>query len=369
MRLTKRFCLAGSGLALLITLLLLAGARPALAQDADNQACLACHSQPGMKTELPSGEVLYSTVDPEVYNNSVHGQLGQKCVDCHTNISGYPHPPLTINTRRDLSIQLYRGSCVGCHEDKYEATVDSVHGVQLAGGNNQAPICTDCHGTHNITDPLQPLSRSSQMCELCHSQVFELYKQSVHGAALIGEGNRDVPACVDCHEVHSVAGPSTMGFRLHSPEICATCHDDAALMTKYGISTDVFDTYVSDFHGTTVYLFQAIAPDQETNKPVCIDCHGVHDMRMVDDPESTVIKENLLVTCQKCHPDANANFPTSWVSHYRPSMQHSPLVYLVKIFYTILIPVVLGGMAVFVVTDAFRRQRRRREARKEAAHG
>ncbi len=68
-------------------------------------------------------------------------------------------------------------------------------------------------------------------------------------------------------------------------------------------------SYVTDFHGTTVVLFEEIAPDQETNKPVCIDCHGVHDMKSVDDPESTVIKENLLDTCQKCHPDATTNFP------------------------------------------------------------
>ncbi len=93
-------------------------------------------------------------------------------------------------------------------------------------------------------------------------------------------------------------------FHLFSPEICAKCHADKELMGRYGLSADVFDTYVSDFHGTTVELFQKTAPDQQTNKPVCIDCHGVHDMKSVDDPESTVIKANLLKTCQKCHPDA-----------------------------------------------------------------
>jgi hypothetical protein len=191
----------------------------------------------------------------------------------------------------------------------------------------------------------------------------------VHGAALLGEGNEDVPSCIDCHQVHSVSGPLSEGsFHLFSPQICAECHEDAALMSKYGISTDVIDTYVSDFHGTTVYLFQSTAPDQETNKPVCIDCHGVHNMRQVDDPESAVIKENLLATCQKCHPDATANFPTSWVSHYRPSLTHSPLVFFVRLFYMILIPVVLGGMAIFVATDIYRRARRGRGAKEEELH-
>jgi hypothetical protein len=112
-----------------------------------------------------------------------------------------------------------------------------------------------------------------------------------------------------------------------------------------------------------VTLFQKLSPDQETNKPVCIDCHGVHDMRAVDDPESAVIKANLLVTCQKCHPDATANFPTSWIGHYRPSPKQAPLVYFVSLFYSIFIPVLLGGMAFFVVTDAGRRIVNRRKGR------
>jgi hypothetical protein len=326
------------------------------AQDNDlNEACFACHARPGFQTTLPSGEVLYLTVDPEVYNNSVHGLQGFFCIHCHSRITDYPHPPLTVETHRDLSLSLYRSSCIDCHPAEYDTTLDSVHQKALAGGHLEAAICTDCHGTHNIQPPDEPLSRSSQMCELCHSEIFELYKGSIHGSALLAEGNPDVPSCVDCHEVHSVQGPTTDPFRLFSPQICAKCHADAELMEKYGISTDVFDTYVSDFHGTTVLLFQTTAPDQETNKPVCIDCHGVHDMKQVDDPESQVIKENLLVTCQKCHPDAEANFPTSWVSHYRPSPQHAPLVFFVNLFYAIFIPTLLGGMVLFVATDVCRR--------------
>jgi hypothetical protein len=122
-------------------------------------------------------------------------------------------------------------------------------------------------------------------------------------------------------------------------------------MGRYGISTDVFDTYVADFHGTTVVLFEEIAPDQETNKPVCIDCHGVHDMRKHDDEESRVIKQNLLRTCQRCHPDATANFPDSWLSHYQPSPERSPIVYFVDIFYKVFIPGVLGAMIVYNLTD------------------
>jgi hypothetical protein len=327
----------------------------ALAQESPNDRCLACHGQPGMQTELASGEILYLTVDPEVFNTSVHGQEDMLCIHCHAETAEYPHPPLTVGTRREFSLSLYRSSCILCHQDHYDPSLDGVHQVALASGDTRAAICTDCHGTHNIQPPEEPRSRSSQMCELCHAQVFELYKESVHGAALIGEGNPDVPSCTDCHQVHGIQGPTDSTFHLFSPQLCAECHEDPELMDRYGISTDVFDTYVDDFHGRTVVLFQSVAPDQQTDKPTCIDCHGVHDMKMVDDPESQVIKENLLETCQKCHPEATANFPDSWISHHQPSPEEVPLVYFVELFYNIFIPVLIGGMVLFVISDARKR--------------
>ena len=110
-------------------------------------------------------------------------------------------------------------------------------------------------------------------------------------------------------------------------------------------------------------LFAATHPDQETNKPVCIDCHGVHDMKKVDDPESRVMKENLLITCQKCHPDATADFPSSWLGHYVPSPENNPLVFFVDLFYTIFIPVVLIPMTLYVIIDFIRRLIDRRRER------
>ncbi len=101
-------------------------------QTPDNRACLACHATPGMQTTLSSGETLYLTVDEEVYNASVHGRIGYACVQCHTDISGYPHPALTAATRRDLTLQLYR-SCAACHPSMFQATLDSVHQVALGG--------------------------------------------------------------------------------------------------------------------------------------------------------------------------------------------------------------------------------------------
>ncbi len=331
-------------------------AMPAL--QADNQACLACHGQPGKTTNLPSGEVLYLSVNPDTYNNSVHGKKGQACTQCHTDISGYPHPSLQAQDRRDVTLKM-NNACASCHQDKFDVAINDTHKKAREEGNKQAAVCSDCHGSHDITPPAQPRSRIPQTCQRCHSQIFNLYKDSVHGSDLIGAGNPDVPSCIDCHNVHNVQGPSTSEFRLFSPQICARCHTNTTLMAKYGINTGVFDTYLADFHGTTVTLFQDLAPGQQPNKPVCIDCHGVHDIKRIDDPNSAVIKENLLKTCRKCHPEATANFPAAWLSHYRPDNTNYPLVYYVNLFYKIFIPTVLGGMALFVVSDAGRKIARR----------
>ena len=138
-------------------------------------------------------------------------------------------------------------------------------------------------------------------------------------------------------------------------------------MDKYGIPTQVLNTYVADFHGTTVTLFEKTSPDQVTNKPVCFDCHGVHNIKRVDDPQyGLAMKENLLAACNKCHPDATTNFPDAWMSHYIPSPTKYPIVYYVNLFYTIFIPTVIGGMLIYVLSDVARRLIERRKGVKHA---
>ncbi|MDR9450476.1 MAG: cytochrome c3 family protein [Acidimicrobiia bacterium] len=330
----------------------------------DNGYCLGCHDSEtsGISlsdVELPSGEVLDITVERETYQFSVHGRLEMSCVLCHTDISEYPHAPIEAQNLREYAVANY-AACATCHDAQYTATHDNVHGTALLNGNNEAAVCTDCHGAHNVQPAEKRGTAIQQTCENCHYEIYTVYEESVHGAALFEEGNADVPTCTDCHGVHDVEGPGVTGFHLFSPQICADCHEDENLMGDYGISTEVFDTYVSDFHGTTVVIFEELSPDQETNKPVCIDCHGVHNIASADDPESQTFRENLLGTCQRCHPDATANFPTSWLSHYQPTRQDTPLVFYVNLFYRILIPVVIGGMVLWVLIDFIRKLAARR---------
>jgi len=342
--------------------------------------CRTCHLLLQSSVTLASGEQVSLHKDPATLAGSVHGTSMAKhgytplrCTSCHRDAERYafPHQPPTAQDVRHLTLQM-DNLCQECHPQIAALNRDSVHEAARVRGELVAASCTDCHGSHDIQTPNEPRERISETCGNCHSTINAQYAKSVHGAALLGEENPDVPVCIDCHGVHNIASPETAQFRAASPNLCAGCHADATLMAKYDISTNVFNTYVADFHGTTVELFEKQTPWQETNKAVCYDCHGIHNILPPNDENSQVIKENLVTTCRQCHPDANANFPAAWTSHFEPSPQHNALVYYVNLFYMILIPAVVGGFLLLIGSDVYRhtgdrlRTKRKDRSKKEA---
>jgi hypothetical protein len=345
-----------------------------------DEYCLSCHGQPGQTFALDNGEQLDLYVPAELHQSSVHGRLGYACVQCHTDVGEYPHPPFKAADRRDVALQL-NAVCQRCHNHQFELAQDSVHADAQLAGVREAAVCVDCHTAHEVrrlndpqTHQLLPDAHTwiPERCALCHNAIYQKYKESVHGAAL-SQGNLDVPTCIDCHGVHNIEDPRTTYFRLRSPSICAKCHTDPKIMNKYGLSTQVLDTYVADFHGTTTVIFEKQAPDAQINTPVCYDCHGIHDISKTTEPKTGLqMRSNLLARCQECHPDANTNFPAAWMSHYIPSRERYSLVYYVDLFYKIFIPLTLGGMGALVLMDISRTlinrlRKRAAQAAKETA--
>jgi predicted CXXCH cytochrome family protein len=337
-----------------IALVILALSPPSSASESaspDVEFCLSCHSNRDLELVLPSGEKRSLFIDSETFARSVHGGK-LRCTDCHSDISTYPHPARSFKNLREFALA-YQEACKSCHFDNYTKTLDSVHYALLAKGNLKAPLCVDCHGAHNVTRPGVPKSRISATCSRCHQGIYDQYKRSVHGEALQG-GNTDAPACVDCHRAHNIEDPRTSSFRLNTPELCARCHTDEKLMKKYGLSTMVLQTYLQDFHGMTASLQkqQQVTPSVVT--AVCTDCHGVHDILSVKNPKSAVMKANLIKVCAKCHAGASENFPAAWLSHYQPSPEKAPLVYYVRLFYQIFIPLVIVGLILQILLHIWR---------------
>lgn len=350
-----------------VLLALLIAVKPTSAQDGgtpqptnDDGYCLLCHAQPDQHLALPDGSTLNITIDPTGLAGSVHGEANPVgalgCTDCHTGMT-YPHEQPLPADARAFTIEMAR-TCTNCHTDQAAGQADSVHSEALAKGNLRAATCVDCHGSHEVTPPNEPRTHIVEICGTCHTIAYSEYKNSVHGKALYAD-DPNVPTCIDCHGVHGIQHPTTALFRNRSPELCAGCHANKSLMDQYGITTNVFDSYLTDFHGTTVQLFEQEDPNVPTNKAVCFDCHGVHNIALVTAQNSRVIKENLLGTCQQCHPDATSNFPDAWIGHYPPTFDSQPLLFAVNNFYMILIPGVLIGFGVLIALDVIGRIRRR----------
>jgi predicted CXXCH cytochrome family protein len=243
--------------------------------------------------------------------------------------------------------------CRQCHFAEHRDTLESVHARAVARGDLKAPVCIDCHGSHDIQRPAVPRTRVAEMCGRCHASAATTFAGSVHGQD-VASNVADVPTCTDCHGAHRIAGPDQQGWRSSTPEICGKCHGDPVRMAKYGLSTNVLKTYLADFHGKTA-SFRAVAKRPEhTVVAVCSDCHGTHGVVRVNSPSSPVLRANLATTCRKCHSSASVQFPDAWMSHYDPSWTRTPVVEGVKTFYAVLIPFMIGGMLLQVLLHLWR---------------
>lgn len=313
--------------------------------------CLDCHADEDLWLDLEDGSEMSLFVDEGEYLASVHG-TGLLCTDCH---DGYDedHPSdASVTSRRDYVIQSY-DLCKNCHFDTYTRTLESVHFDFLSQGRDTVPVCVDCHGAHDVHDPHEKSEMVSHSCATCHQDVYDVYKQSVHGAAL-SASNQDVPGCADCHTAHVIADPETVRFRLRSPEACMRCHGDAELAERYGLATDVATTYLADFHGVTAALASASEVEPAQVVVVCIDCHGFHDIVSPRVVGAETMKARAQAVCVSCHEEASSDFSAAWLSHYRPSLSHAPLVFLVTIFYRIFIPFMVVGLLLQVCLHLYR---------------
>lgn len=319
----------------------------------EKQYCMSCHGF-DLQMECQNGEIFSLAVDSALLENSVHNKLC--CSDCHFGFSSEEHPQRNFVTKRDYTIAL-SDSCRRCHFDKYTRTLESIHYSMLSLGNQNAPVCTDCHGAHSVSYTEKERIFSAKRCKKCHQVVYNTYAGSVHGNALIQENNQDVPVCTDCHKAHDIRNPLTLDYHEKIPEMCSKCHANKTIMGKYGLSTDVVKTYLADFHGVTLRFYRK--EREALEKParpiaVCTDCHGTHDIRSTIGSEVKEVRANLAKKCQKCHENVTENFPEAWLSHYSPSLANAPLVFIVSILYETFIPFMVFGLILQILLHIWR---------------
>jgi cytochrome b subunit of formate dehydrogenase len=261
--------------------------------------------------------------ETEVYGKSIHGASHSRgasgaasCADCHGT-----HEMLPISDHRSPVFKLnLPTTCATCHSnprltDEYKIPhpevasqyMDSIHGrALLKMGLIVAPSCSDCHGIHDIrrsVDRGSPIHHANinQTCGQCHVTIEAIFDASVHGQLLRAEEERG-PVCTDCHGAHEIESPVNGHFKMASDRRCGQCHEDR--LTHYR------DTY----HGKAMALGKPnVAPDVAA----CFDCHGHHDVLPHSNPESRLSAQNIVQTCQTCHPKADASF-AQYIPHANP---------------------------------------------------
>jgi formate dehydrogenase gamma subunit len=236
----------------------------------------------------------------------------------------------------------------------------SVHRVALSKGNAKAASCVDCHTSHNVKNGLYPSSSVFRMnipstCGKCHAKIMIEYNGSIHGV-LAMKGNKDVPVCTDCHGEHDILrhnNPrSPVAFQNVAEQVCSPCHSSVRLSEKYEIKSDRFKTFTDSYHGLALRGGSVKVAN-------CASCHGVHNIKPASDPTSTINKANLVKTCGKCHAGANENF-TKGKIHVNFEKEENPLLYWISTLYTYLIFIVVGGMFVHNSLDFIKKSKVKR---------
>ncbi|HUL92977.1 MAG TPA: cytochrome C [Burkholderiales bacterium] len=201
-------------------------------------SCVQCHEDlwAAAKKENKTAEnarlgVVVEQIDH--YMKSIHARPNREdqsrtnatCYNCHDAHYVYPKDsPGRAEWRLGIP-----NVCGKCHEAQRAEYFDSVHGRQVIGNANPAaPICSDCHTTHDVDRPKLDSIRLTivRNCGNCHSESLRSYANTYHGQ--VGQlGYAYTATCFDCHGNHGIQRVSHPQSTVHPSnrlQTCQKCH-------------------------------------------------------------------------------------------------------------------------------------------------
>jgi cytochrome b subunit of formate dehydrogenase len=280
-----------------------------IVRNLDDKTCLTCHDVKQKKIEIDASEGTKRPllpVDVSKASKGVHAKV--QCVTCHTDIVdsqanhrkvGGTKPPECATCHQQLWNKVVAGGEIMGSErlevvvKNIEAYRNSFH-VRPDADHPDRPKadCKDCHSTHEFAVPTAGTQAREdwrmtipKTCgEKCHEEQLEDFVNSAHGKLVMEKGDPKGAVCVDCHTTHKIEGASSKSFKLKNVEACGDCHEKE------------LHSYRDTYHGQVNKLGY-------TYTAKCSDCHGSHNIKGSDDPESKVHPDKKLKTCQTCHND------------------------------------------------------------------
>lgn len=296
--------------------------------DMSSATCRSCHG--------PAHRVL-TTKDPA--SPVAKKNLPNTCGSCHAN----PEFLAKHNIPFAHPVEAYRLS---------------VHGHAVLAGNNKAASCSDCHGSHEILPSRDARSRINhwnvpQTCGACHSRIRDVYLASIHGQAM-QRGAADAPVCTDCHGEHNILASSEPGSLVNPARVstvtCGHCHSDERLARRYNLPLDRVPAFEDSFHGLALRAGSQTVAN-------CASCHGVHNIFPSSDPRSTVHVKNIAATCGQCHAGAGATFAIGRVHVLTASFTEHPVVKWIRWMYIALISLTVVFIVVHNGADFLKKLR------------
>lgn len=224
------------------------------------------------------------------------------CLGCHGSMEG------NVKVNQEKFTQSVHGSfdCVMCHMVLKGAQHQGMSGAKP---DEDVQTLANALSSKSKVDPL-----SQAACIDCHPDIYEAYKNSVHGQNVMVKKSSDGPVCTSCHgSAHYIMSKSSQESPVNHFNVvqtCGTCHEEKMMSEKYGFNPQVMERYKESFHGRKLKL-------GDSNAPSCVDCHGSHNIKSDKDPTSPVVGQNKIATCGKCHSGATSKFVTAF-THKAP---------------------------------------------------
>jgi predicted CXXCH cytochrome family protein len=199
-------------------------------------------------------------------------------------------------------------NCSKCHSDKN-------HKEELTKSVHKNLSCSNCHSyvVNNLNNHQKaPKEGVLADCYLCHSAIAMQHKESIHGLSLT-EGINEAAQCWSCHGSHNilpVKDKNSKVFPTNLVATCSKCHDDPEFIKKY--SSSIYQPgkmYSTSVHGKLVAA-------GSKNAPTCVTCHGIHDIKNRVQDGSMISAINLSNTCEKCHKEITEDYKKSihWIA-------------------------------------------------------
>jgi cytochrome b subunit of formate dehydrogenase len=242
-----------------------------------------------------------------------------------------------------------------------EAFETSVHSRLVDDSSRLAATCIDCHsieGTaHMIWAPIFPQSsiyhfNIPETCGRCHKEIQTRYEQGVHGQAA-AKGENDAPVCTDCHSDHQILPVSDPRSRVSSTKAsmttCAPCHESRMLNVKYGLPAGVMESWRHSYHGLK-------STDGDPRVANCSSCHRAHLILPRTDSLSSVAPANVKKTCAKCHPSITVELAEIPI-HKTRGIFLNVTARTFRSIYIVAIIIIIGAMVVHWIIDLTKRIR------------